>query len=368
LSFPAKYAIIILVYQPKYTINNNILKNIGVAEAARAIIENAPLIPLYEKKFQDEARIRTVHFGTHLEGNELSLTEAAQVIEGQKIVARERDIQEVINYRNVLKYLDGLEGRKKESGQEYLQEQIKKIHALTCSKILPDENCGRFRQSQVVIRNSQTGEIAFKPPPADEVLLLIKEFFAWLNSRVGFQVHPILRAGITHYVLAAIHPFVEGNGRTARAFAILILFNEGYDIKKLFSIEEYFDREPVAYYEALQAVSNQDPKLDERDLTPWLEYFVQGVAIELNRVKERVQKLSLDVKIKKRLGQQIALSERQIKLVEHLEEFGEITTAEAKKVLPMISDDTILRDLKELSKKGIVKKIGKTKAAKYVMK
>ena len=60
---------------------------------------------------------------------------------------------------------------------------------------------------------------------------LVDELLRWLNGDFGKKEHPVLRAGVTHYVLAAVHPFIR-NGRTARALATLVLFNEGYDIKR----------------------------------------------------------------------------------------------------------------------------------------
>lgn len=358
------------MYEPKFTITNKILKNIGTIEACREVIDNAPLVPYWEKKFQEEATLRTVHFGTHVEGNELSFEEAAQVLEGKKVIARPRDVQEVINYRAVFNFIDELEEKAREKKQELVlsQEHLKKIHALTCRRIIPAREYGRFRRVQVVLRNSQTGEVAFRPPPAVEVPYFIEDFFAWLEADQARELHPILQAGITHYVLVAIHPFIEGNGRTARAFASFVLFAKGYDIRKFFSLEESFDREAPLYFGALMSVSSQDPELSRRDLTPWLEYFTKVLAEELIRVKERVKKLSVDIKLKKRIGKQVALSERQMKLVEYLEENNQVTTTEARRVLPMVSDDTILRDLKALIKKGIVKKEGKTKAARYVMR
>jgi Fic family protein len=368
------------VYSPQFKITNKILKNIGLVEACREVIDNAPLIPYWEKKFREEAIQRTVHYGTHLEGNELSFQEAVRVMEGEKVVARSRDIQEVINYRRVMKYLEGVKDppslklrraeqeNKKAGGGEYSEEQLKKIHHLTCSRLISRKDQGQYRRSQVVLKNSQTGEIAFRPPPAVEVPYLVKDFFVWLNSPEARETHPVLRAGIAHYALVAIHPFVEGNGRTARAFATLILFLEGFDIKRFFSLEENFDRDSVSYFGALLATSSQNPDLAKRELTAWLEYFTQVLAIELNRIKERVRQLSVDSKLKKRIGKQIALSERQMKLVEYLEENREMTTPEAREILSMVSDDTILRDLKDLVKKGIVRKEGRTKAARYIMK
>ena len=96
------------MYIPKFVITNKILKNIGAIEAAKEVIENAPLVPMYEKRFKSDAMLRTVHHGTHIEGNDLNIDQTKQVLEGIEIFAKERDIQEVINYRNVVGLLDEL--------------------------------------------------------------------------------------------------------------------------------------------------------------------------------------------------------------------------------------------------------------------
>src|SRR6266513_3125937 len=96
------------MYSPKYSISNTVLKNIGIIEAAKEVIDHAPLLPYYEKEFQKDAMIRTVHHGTHIEGNELNMTQAEKVMLGQPVVARERDIQEVINYRRVMERIEKL--------------------------------------------------------------------------------------------------------------------------------------------------------------------------------------------------------------------------------------------------------------------
>lgn len=348
------------MYSPRFSISNSILKNIGRIEAAKEVIENAPLVPAYEAKFRQEAVIRTVHHGTHIEGNQLDTGEVAAVLEGQEVVAKDRDIQEVLNYRKVLNYID-------RRSRAIAEKDLLLIHKLTVDKVLPPEKAGKYRSSQVVVKNSKTGEISFRPPTAGKVASLVKDFLNWLASDESVDVHPVLSAGITHYVLAYIHPFVDGNGRTARALATMVLFTRGYDIKKFFSLEEYFDRNAKRYYETLQAVSNQKAELTEKDLTVWLEYFCEGLAEELERVKERVRKLSLDSRLKGRTGQ-IILSERQLKLVEYIEQYGSVSNRQWRSLLRDYSDDTILRDLKDLQKKGLIKKKGSTKGAVYVLK
>ena len=360
------------MYQPKFTITNDILANIGLVEAAREVVKNAPLIPVYEAKFVKDAILRTVHHGTHLEGNDLSLSEAKRVIEGEHIVARDRDVQEVINYRNVIKYIDRLVPSKKKAGEtggfHYIQTMLKKINQIVCERVIDSDRSGKYRQVQVILRNSTTEKVVFRPPTAVEVSFLLDDFFAWLNSSQGKEVHPVIRAGVSHYYLVAVHPFVEGNGRTTRAFATLVLFTEGYDIKKFFSLEEYFDKDARRYYQALTASDRAHHDLSERDLTPWLEYFTLAMAIELTRIKEQIKRLSLDVKIKSRVGYQVPLNERQIKLIEYLEENGSITTSEGRRIVSEYSDDTIVRDFNYFLKEGIVKKKGRTKAARYIMR
>jgi len=355
------------MYQPKFSISNDILANIGLIEAAREVVKNAPLVPVYESRFVKDALARTVHHGTHLEGNDLTLAETKKIIEGENILAAKRDVQEVINYRNVLKYIDSLEKEIKE-GLQYSQTLLKKINRIVCQRIVPGEQVGRYRETQVVLKDEGTDEVVFRPPAAIEVPYLVEDFFDWLNSTEAKKIHPVLRAGVAHYYIVSVHPFVEGNGRTARALATLVLFAENYDIKKFFSLEEYFDKDAQRYYAALTKADKQSPALTQRDLTSWLEYFSQATAVELTRVKEQVKRLSLDIKVKTRVGFQVPLNQRQIKLMEYLEEHGSIATAEARRVVPEYSDDTLVRDFRYFIQQGIVRKKGRTKAARYIMK
>lgn len=351
------------MYAPKYTVSNRVLKNVGRIEACKEVIENAPLVPSFEKQFQSDAAIRTIHHGTHIEGNDLTLYQTKKILEGQEVYARARDIQEVINYRNVMQLLNELAAKR----GGYDPDMLKDIHKLTVERLVMPEKIGVFRTTEVVIKEEGTGRVIFSPPPFVEVPYLVEDFFGWLNSPEGAEVHPILRAGIAHYILVAIHPFVEGNGRTVRAFSALILMREGYDVKRFFSLEEHFDENPADYYESIAQVDRQSPNIGNRDITPWLEYFTGVVATELEKVKDKVRKLSVDTRLKVKFGEQVALSERQMRLIEYISDQGSGGMGELKKVLTMVSEDTILRELKGLLDKGIIKKQGSTKASKYVV-
>ncbi len=365
-------------YDPKYSITNQILKNVGTIDAARQVITSAPLVPAWEKRFQSEARAKIIHHGTHLEGNDLNLEEVEEVlspstsdipskVEGSNVIGRDRDIAEIINYRAVMDYIDTLAPpTTSDLRPTHLLSLTKHIlmemHRLTVKGLLPTEESGAYRSVKVVIRNTETREITFRPPGPLDVPFLVDELFEWLNSKEGLDVHPLLRAGILHYELVRIHPFTDGNGRTARAMALLLLFLEGYEVKKFFALEEYYDSHPEEYYLALQSV------VGTGELTNWLEYFTLGIAIEFNRIKTLVQKLSLDLHLKSTIGgRQITLTARQIKLVEYIERHGEISMGNVRELLPDVSEDTILRDLRDLVSKNLLVKKGSTKGTRYYL-
>jgi Fic family protein len=369
------FVMVFYMFSPRFTITNHLLTYIAKIEAARALIENSALVPAWEAKFRDDALKRSVHYGTKVEGNDLTEEQANQIvslndladsqtaIQRAGIIARDRDVQEVINYRNVMTWIDQWE--KFVTKPTVISEDIlKTLHKLTTQRLLEQQYIGNFRDKQVVVRSARDHSVAFRPPLAVEIPTLVDEFFRWLNNPSTQELHPIFRAAITHYQMVYIHPFIEGNGRTARALATLVLYSSGYDFKKFFSLEKYFDDDVEKYYEALLSVQ----QTQQHDLTYWLEYFCYGLAIEIEKIKMQVLKLSKDLKLKQQLGEQVALTERQIILLELFQKQGQITSHDAQMVLPNVSVDTILRDLKDLLKKGVIEKKGVTKGVLYQLK
>lgn len=342
------------MYAPQFQISNKILQNIGAIEAARQVIENAPLLPYWEKKFQEEAAIRSVHFGTHIEGNELSLNQVERVLEGEQIVARERDVQEVINYRNVVNYIE------EKQNAPIDEDTIFDLHKIVVHKILSPQDSGHYREKDVVIRNSITGEVSFKPPHSIEVEWQMKDLVHFIQNER--DIHPVLKTGIVHYEFVRIHPFLDGNGRVGRALSMLVLFREGYDVRKFFSIEEHFDRDPEAYYDSLQSVEKRNG-----ELTVWLEYFTGCLAIELTKIKEKIEHISIDSTLKKKLGGPVMLTDRQLKIVEYMQQIGYLENKVFANLFPDVSEDTVLREVQDLVKKGIIVKKGRTKGVKYLM-
>jgi len=346
------------MFSPKFQITNKILRNISTIEAVEEVIKHAPILPLWEKEFREDAIVRSVHHGTHIEGNQLEKNEAFDVLRGKEVMARARDVQEVINYRTVIDLIDQESKRKNSQVNEFL---IHKIHTIVVKSILDISKSGAYRTKQVVIKNSETGEVTFTPPTPLEVPYLMKEFIAWVNNISDDELHPILKAGIAHHELVRIHPYIDGNGRVARVIATLILLLGGYDIRRFFSLEEYYDKDAISYYENLQRATSGD-------MTTWLEYFTFGASVEFVRIKDKILRLSKDAKMKEKFGgKQIFLTDRQIKLIEYMQDIGYIQNKAFASLFPDISEDSILRDIKELINNKLIKKMGKTKAARYVL-
>jgi Fic family protein len=129
------------------------------------------------------------------------------------------------------------------------------------------------------------------PPEAKDVSRLMKALVTWLAGSERQDLPCPIRAGIAHYQFATIHPYYDGNGRTARLLTTLVLHRGGYDLKGLYSLEEYYARKLGDYYDALTIGPghNYYSGRDESDITSWVEYFCEGVADSFEKVRLRAQ-------------------------------------------------------------------------------
>jgi Fic family protein len=348
------------VFRPKYKYTDKIIELLTKIAAAREVILNSPLIPRWEISLRKDAIIRSAHSSTSIEGNNLSLEQVSELAAGCKIMAKRKDKEEVLNYIHVLETLDALA-----KDREITEEAIKNIQQkLTVNTLEDKQDCGAYRcerNKYVVVGNRLTGEISFRPPSNKELPQLMQDYVKWLNSADTHKLDPVIFAGIAHYEFVRIHPFVDGNGRTARVIAALILHVRGFDTKQFFCLDDYYDMDRNEYYHALRTV---DPK--KRDITKWLEYFVEGVAVSITSVRERVARLSSE-RVKTKTKGQIALTERQMRIVEHINKNDRITISEVA-LLYKITRQSALKEIDKMVKLGIVKREGKARASYYAMK
>ncbi|HJD56159.1 MAG TPA: Fic family protein [Rickettsia endosymbiont of Pyrocoelia pectoralis] len=165
---------------------------------------------------------------------------------------------------------------------------IQMLHALVMADGRTNFKPTAYRDGQNVIKDSQTKAIIYMPPEAQDVKSLMHSMVSWINDSTILP-SPII-AGIAHYQFATIHPYYDGNGRTARLLTTLILHLGGYDLKGLYSLEEYYAKNLGAYYEAISiGHHNYYMGRAEADITNWVEYFVSGMAMSFEKVLEQMQ-------------------------------------------------------------------------------
>jgi len=272
-------------------------------------------------------------------------------------MATRKDKQEVLNYLKVLEDIDKLIHGKKITEQEILG-----IHKMVTQETLENpKDCGVYRNRYVVVANRLTGEVIFRPPLNEDVPKLVNDLVGWLNSSDTRELDPVISAGIAHYESVRIHPFVDGNGRTARVLATLILYLRGFDAKQFFCLDDYYDSDRQAYYGVLRSI-------DQRtlDLTHWLEYFVEGVKVSILAIKERVIRLSSERLRRSKKGQ-IALTERQMRIVEFINLHGKVTNKNVR-VKFKVSPQAAHKEIIKLVKLEVIKPFGKGRSLSYQLK
>ena len=348
------------MFKPKYKYTDHVIGLLTRIAAAREVILSAPLIPRWEISLRRDAIIRSAHSSTSIEGNNLSLEQVSDLAAGRKIMAQRKDKEEVLNYIRVLENLDVLPQK-----GEITETVIKKIQKmLTVNAIEDPLDCGVYRSERnkyVVVGNQLTGEISFRPPANEDLSGLMADYMQWLNSDEARKLDPVVMAGIAHYEFVRIHPFVDGNGRTARVIAALILRIRGFDTKQFFCLDDYYDMDRSEYYKALRTVNPQ-----RRDMTHWLEYFVEGVAVSIDAVRERVARLSVERVRTKKKGQ-ITLTERQMRIVESINKNGKVNINDIAGMFK-ISRQAALKEIGKMVDMDVVKREGQARASYYVMR
>jgi Fic family protein len=345
----------VYMFKPKLSITNAITHDLTSIERARGFLEAASLSDEWVAKMQSQALILEAHHTTHIEGTQLTFEQSEQLWEGRHLAAvNPDDAKELLNYRKAFDLVSAYIG----DGEPITEGLIREIHKRLVEDVRGNSATpGEYRKIQNYVVNSKTKDVIYTPPPAFEVPQMMRELVEWTNKEE--EIHPVLISGIAQFQLVHIHPFLDGNGRTARLFSTLCLYQRGYNFKKLFTISEYYDRNRVDYYQAIQSVREHD-----MDMTGWVEYFVHGLSTQLQEVKSLgKQAIEQDV-----MAKQHHLSDRQKSAIEYILKHDGISIQQFESICPDVTRRTLQRELKELVAKDIVTISGATTNLIYQMK
>lgn len=243
------------VYQPPYTITPTIIRLIS------SISEQLGRLSALEDeknlRLRRINRIRTIQGSLAIEGNNLSEAQITAILDGKRVIAPPKDIQEA---RNAIKAYEQFE-----NWQPANEKQLLQAHQLLMAGLIDD--AGRYRQGNVGV---MAGDVVVQmAPPANWVAKLMGDLFSWLAAT---DQHPLISSSVFHYEFEFIHPFADGNGRMGRLWQTLILSRWSPLLAQL-PVESMVYAHQSEYYQALN-LSTQ-----KTDSAPFVE-FMLGVILE----------------------------------------------------------------------------------------
>lgn len=347
------------MFQPNFQISPKATQALMDIEVSRQAVSSLPVTAQLLTSLRESARLTSTHYSTQIEGNRLTEAEVAVVAKGGTFPNRKRDETEVKNYFFALDYVDELLA---DSSAEVTAEIIQTIHGCV---LHGKQKPSPYRDGQNAIYEGGSGNLIYMPPEWRDVSGLMAELVAWVNERLaeGELPAPII-AGIAHYQFATIHPYYDGNGRTARLLTNFILHLSGYGLNGIYSLEEYYARNLQDYYQAIGAGESHnyyESNRAEADISNWVEYFCQGMADSFASVRMQAERIRTRPDQSKLLRE---LDTRQKGVLAAFRESRFLTTKEISVHLG-VSSRTALNLCNAWVESGFILKEGERKSRRY---
>jgi Fic family protein len=336
-----------VLYNPKFERSAMLVQYLTQTSSLCTWIQEQLVDVSWIAPVQRDALIRLAHYSTRIEGNPLTLPEVEALAMGKDIAIEEQAKREVLNYFAALRWI-----WKKSPFQKIEEKDILHLHKILTQGILSVSESGSYKTKPNAV--FQGTRIIYKPPPPEAAPILTRALLQWLNSSGARIDHAVIVAAIAHHRLVSIHPFMDGNGRIARALESWILYRRGFDSHHIFALDEYFEVDRSRYYSEIEKVRRQG-----ENLTAWLEYVGEGIVETLQKTQRRIQSLRAKVPASK-----ITLNRQQERIMRILGEIPKIGGGELARSLN-ITRSNLSKLLKPLVKSGLLVKEGTTKAAVY---
>lgn len=342
------------VFSPKYHISNTTLSLIAEAERLTAQLQQSAIPTEILNHIRTQCQVALTHYSTNIEGNALSLEQVSGVLEHHKTFGLIRDEKEVANYFGLLAEIPGwmqtYHGKLDDS-------LVLDCHRRLLINILSKSLCGKFRAEQNAIYEAGTGRLVYLPPEPQDVTPLVHELYDWVSMT---DVHPIVRAAIFHSQWVTIHPFMDGNGRSARILSLYVLFARGYEWRQIVPVDRYYADDRARYYATLQqnCPHNYYDGRDVADFSEWITYFAEGIVMMLRGTLNQMELYR---------AESVLMNNRQVRILQLLKENPFVTAADCTHRFH-ISSRMASRDLTQLVEWGKIVAIGKARATRYILK
>lgn len=264
------------------TTHPSVIDCLSRARAYSSVIRNIPITPRTKRKIDALNILRAVRGTTGIEGTELTEKEVRQIMEaapGNNVLPqnRSREEQEARNAQQLMYYV--VDTLLQTPDSPLTEELIRKIHQITTKEInYPHNVPGNYRTHPVAAGG-------YVPPMSgEEVAKLMEAFIKWFNEGEPARWDPIIRAIVAHFYVVSIHPFGDGNGRTARGVESLLLYQSGINARGFYSLANFYYRNREEYVQTLDHVRFQT----NGDLTPFVLFALQGLVEELESLHSEV--------------------------------------------------------------------------------
>jgi Fic family protein len=337
------------MYNPKFNCTDKIKANLKEIERFKELILDSSIKPAIDISLKKKAIDDSVYASTAISSEELAFDDPRRLMNHFKRNAQDKIIKKRENYYEVLSDMD-----KYHIAGEITEELILEMHNQITDDLLENPSFGgNYRTFPNRIEDHVTHETRYTPPDMEEIPDLMGNLVEWINE--NSEISPLIVAGVAYYELVRIHPFVDGNGRTARALATLILCLRSFDVKRYFALDEYYNEDKREYVDALKTAD------DSGDLTEWLEYFIEGVLISVSRVWTLISELSNYTDV------DVTINDDEIEIMMYLAKNEKVTTKNAQELLE-ISNYKARRILKGLEAKDVIKMEGKGRSSHFTFK
>jgi len=245
-------------------------------------INDLPILPSLASVLQEDIIKRSIFGTAAIEGNPLSEEKVQKIIsEPDSEKLKEQAEIEIKNLQEAYTFIKNME----EVSDFFLSEElIKKIHFIITKNIKHKfAQPGYYRSTKVQVGDNGHGGIYIPPKCYDDIKNLMKEFTIWINSEDVLQAQPQIRAALAHYHLALIHPFDDGNGRTARLIEAIILKTAGIKYVPVM-LSNYYYRHIDDYFRAF-SITEHDK---ENKVTHFLKFVLTAMVSSLDEIKDRI--------------------------------------------------------------------------------
>lgn len=284
------------MFKPRFQYTNELVHRIGKIRELIGRFNTRQFPHTVLAKLEKDARALSIYSSTSIEGNPLPLTDVKKILKSKPAYIRDSE-REVLNYNNALVYLDTL--IKSGNISAITNTFICNIQKMVTKDLIPKHAYGTYRQEPVFVNDPQKNQTTYWPPDHADVADLMEDLLNYIHSHLTI-IDTLIVAGIFHQQFVIIHPFLDGNGRTARLITKALLAQLGLNTFQLFSFENYYNRNVTKYFEKVGMRGNYYDEWQQWDYTPWLEYFTDGIIDELLRVDKLLpQATSLQDRLEK---------------------------------------------------------------------